>query len=540
MLLAEKLTPRDYQEESITKVLNEPTRAALIADGVGLGKTLTTTEIILRAEWRRVLLIGIKHTFDQWDERLMAQSDGKVGVRWVNSTEEGLKNYEALLRGDAGIFSATIHWLMDKDFEPMPKVDLDQPRREDGTYPPKFKMKNGELVLKPLPKGQEIGPLNAVRDMGMKHLGTFRNMVNRKAGGLDAIIFDESHLVSNRKSRGRVTLVSMSRGANPPFKIALSATWTGNSFENAWSTVNWLWPDLYPAYWPWHDQWVKMEPVLDEYGKPVYRAGAKQVMKAVGEKEPAGSFVKTLPCYIRNESDMKAPPIQRIFIKPTAEQQQQYDELSADMLAWLQTWDKDYAPLVVDIPAVLRIRHRQVSNAVLSFDESGDVTHDLNAPSAKLGALRSILDYWGDQPALIYTDSVPFARIVAARMTAAGYKAEIWNGSTSAKERKRIKADFMEGRLKYLVGNPKAMGTGLDGLQKVCSKLAWLSLPDGDPTTIEQGEGRIFRSGMTEQHGAGEQVLLEIEGWVDAAVFVNANWKRLSVQGSISAEALAR
>lgn len=525
-----KLTPRPDQEESIVRILAEPTKAALIGDQTGFGKTLIASEVVVRAGWQRVLFIGIGATFQQWKDRLEAQSDGRIQLRRLDSSKPGREAFDAFLAGAPGHYFATIQWLTQRDVVYRDKVTL------DGKPVWKVKKSTGEIVLKDRKEGS-IGPAQEpVRERQRVRLDTFRKMSARKSGPVDAIIFDESHAIANRDSQGRKTLVSIAT----EWKIAMSATWAGNSFEHAWSTTKWLWPDLIPAYWTWHEQWCHMRPKLDEDGKPVRRKGGMVVQELVGEKEPEGTFVRSLPLYLRRERPEKAPEPIVVVVDATPEQRAQYEDLKEDLLTWAMNFEGDHEPLVVDIPAVLRMRLRQVALAELSLGADGDVVFAPTAASAKLRALKGVIDYWGDQPVVLMTDSEKFARLTAERMTAAGYKAEAWTGKTSEKERARIKASFLAGEFKYLVMTVQSGGTGVDGLQTVCSKIIWLSVPDGDPKLEEQALGRVFRPGMTEKYGPFEQVRLLMRDSVDVDVLENLISKGRAIRGSIGAAALAQ
>lgn len=517
------LTPHDYQEEAIQRILAEPTRAAIIGSEVGRGKTIIATETVLRGGWKRVLIIGIVHTFGQWQDSFLGQSDGAVSIRKMDSTKAGRAAHEDFLAGADGIFFAGIQWLQAQDWIYEPAVD--------GLGKPIYKMdkKTGVPILKP---GAD-GLLAPVQESMRTHAKTYAKMSARKNSGLDAIIFDEAHQVSNRNSIGRKTLLTFGgRNGEQPWKIALSATWAGNGFEGAWSLPRWCWPDLIPAYWTWHAKWCKTE--------TKYVGSGRSIEVVVGEKEPEGTFVSTLPLYIRHEAEERPPAPIKVLVDSTPEQRAQYEELKAELLTWAMNWEGDREPLVVDIPAVLDARLKQVALAELSFNEEGEVSFAADAPSAKLRALRGILDRWGNQPAIVFVaGSEKYARLVSARMNAAGYANELWTGKVSQKERTRIKAAFLAGELQYIIGTPESMGTGTDGLQRVCSKMVWLASPDGRPDLEEQGVGRLFRPHRTLEYGQFEDVRVLMRDSIDVEKLENLLAKGRAIRSSIGANALA-
>ncbi|MFT4258016.1 helicase-related protein [Microbacterium sp.] len=512
-----RLKTHDYQTETIEKVLAEPTRAALIGEGVGRGKTLCATEIVLAGGWKRVLFIGIAETFDQWKATIEGQSAGAASIRRLDSTKAGKQVYADFLAGEDGFFFATIHWLMRQDFAYRDKLDF------EGNPIEKIDKKTGMLTGK--------------FEREKVHLKTFDKMCRRKRGGLDAVVFDEAHAVSNRKSTGRTTLLSF-RGRlledgehEQMWKIALSATWAGNSFENAWSLTRWLWPTLIPAFWNWHDEWCEVE--------KVYIPGRSDpVPRVVGEKEP-GAFVKTLPCYVANGATEEAPEATVIHVDPTPQQEAQMQDLKRDLMTWVET-DGGEHPLVVDVPGALYARFKQLALAELTIGADGEsVEFAPGAASAKLRALKGILDHWGAQPVVLLTDSKLFANLATDRMRAAGYNAVAWTGDVPRKERERIKQAFIAGEYQYLVGTVQAMGTGLDGLQAVCSKIVWLNKPDGDPKLEIQARGRILRQGMTKKYGEFEEVVLVQNESHDTKILETLLAKAETLRASIGKEALA-
>lgn len=520
MELKPPLTPRPEQEYAIERILAEPTRAALVADEVGFGKTLIASEVALRAEWTRVLIIGIVDTLKQWDETIQRQSAGAAPrLRKLDSTKAGRANFEDFLAGAEGFFFAGIQWLQAQDFQYRDKLD------DEGNPIEKINKKTGE------PTGKF--------ERERVHLRTFAKMSARKSGGLDAVIYDEAHQSCNYKSITRRTLMTLrGRDGEQAFKIGLSATWSGNSFENAWSIPNWLWPDLIPPYWEWRDTWVKLVPAKNADGKDVY-VGGKQIMEVAGEKEPAGTFAKSLPLYLRREQDDRPPEALKVYVDSTPEQAGQYAELKADLMTWAMGWEGEREPLVIDIPPALRMRLRQVALAELSLDEAGGVVFAPEAKSAKLQALKGLLEHWGDQPVVLFTDSKLFANLTAARMKAAGYSVEAWTGDTSREDRQRIKEAFIAGEIQYIVGTVQSMGTGLDGLQLVCSKAIWLSVPDGDPKLYTQALGRVFRPGRTMQYGDFQHVQLLMRDSLDVETLDRLLAKGRMIQDSIGAAATA-
>lgn len=541
-MTAEKFTPREAQQYRIDRILAEPTRAALLADDMGVGKTLVATEIVLQGDFERVLIIGVKDVFGHFAENFTRQSEGAATLRRLDSTKKGQDALADFLAGKPGYYFSGSQYITAQDWDHVPAFN------DDGT--PKFKIvkSTGEVETKPatiskapvlIPRSiDEIGPwmtprmvpqigpaLLPTRESKRVHLGTYKKMKP-----LDLIIVDEVHIMAaNRKNIGRRTLLTIKAG----FKLAMSGTWFGNLFDNAWSICRWLWPETVDAsFIRWKREWCATD--------TVYVKGGKAQDVVVGEREP-GKWVSTLPCYIRAEADEKAPPATEVYVDLTAAQRAQYQDLENDLLTWVEDrQSKGIQPLVADIPIVLRQRLRTATLGEMSFNEDGEIGFSMESKSAKLTALRGILDLWEGQKVIIFTDSKRFAKVTVARLQRAGYKAVEWSGDVSSKQRDAIKESFTSegGEVQYIVAVIAALSTGYDGLQKVCNRMIWLSESE---SVIEnaQAQARLFRPGRTLANGGFMEVKILARDTHDVGIYSRLITRHAGINTSLAAPRMA-
>lgn len=289
----------------------------------------------------------------------------------------------------------------------------------------------------------------------------------------DIAISDECHGWSNRKSVGFKKIKTL----HADYKMALSGTFFGNKFENSWAVARWLWPkEIDNSFWRWSAEWAVVE---DDFfaGK-----------KVCGERVP-GSFVKSLPCYIRLESTMKTEVIEEsrvVDLYPA--QRKMYDDIQRDMLTWLGE-----NPLVVELPITMRVRLRQATLGTLSFGLDDEIIFDNECKSSKIDALKELLVDLEDEPVLILTDSKRFAKVVAYRL---GDKAAQWTGDTPQADREALLNTFgRDGGPQYIVATIAALGPGIDGLQHTCSTVVWLSRSENNNDN-QQVLGRLHRTGQ--------------------------------------------
>ena len=519
-----KHTPRPAQEEAIRLALSQigASNGFLLGDEGGAGKTTVASEVILRAGWGvtgQVLIIALPNTHSQWVERLALQSDGTIEARVCNgSTVKGKASFEAFQHGEPAVYVAGADYLRQKDFEMQPAFD--------GNGQPK--------MVTDKKTGLQVQARRSVR------LNAYRRTYRKP---LEAVIFDETHQISNRKSKTRKTIYSIKSG----YRLAMSGTWMRNDPANMWSIATYVWPGDDPAtglpyvdegeeggYWGWAKRYLELETVYGASGRAVQDARGEPVKKVLGEKVP-GEFVATLPAYRRLENEDRVPDPLIFEVDPTPEQAAQLADLEADFLTWVRNWDGDHEPLVADIPIVLMTRMRQVAVAALSFGQDGEVAFAPDAASAKLAPLRYLVEErWKGQPVAIYTSSKIGAKFIEARMRAAGVDARAWTGDLSKTARQELKEAFIAGEFPYFIATVQSVGVGVDGLQKVCNKVVWIDKPVGDPTVAEQAIWRFFRPGRTEAHGGFEHVELRMRNSLDEQTAKALLAKALAVSGAIN------
>jgi hypothetical protein len=506
-----KLIPREDQEQKIVRVLAEPTKSALIADDMGKGKTLMGTEILLRADLPRTLIVGIRDTGKQWAATIAGQSDSKTVLRIMNSTVPGTANYEAFMNGEPGVFFAGIQWLTSRDWEVVEKQD------HSGNPIPVIDKKTG------LPTGKNVTISVPLHLFGQK--------LNTKKRHIDMLIFDEVHKMQNRKSQTARTIISI----KSDWRLGLSGTFAGNSFSGAWKVTSWLWPDIVDkSFVQWSFDWCEMQPVTRQDGTIILDARGNPMQKVLGEKKE-GAYVASLPCYIRDEPDVvPAPRILQVELTPR--QRAQYSAMENTSLAWLEAhtpFGKE--PLIADLPITQRQRLRTMALGEVRFGHDDEITFDVDTPSAKLNVLKYVIDnIWMDMPILIGVYSARFVKVAAARFQAAGYGAVAWHGGLSAKEREGIKERFIasDPSVRYLFATIPSIGTGTDGLQKACSRIVTLERSDSRLDNL-QFLKRIFRDGMTGRYGDFDHLEIIANQTLDDGIFNRQGAENRSMSASM-------
>lgn len=467
--------------EKTTRELTEPvlSKSVLLGAGMGSGKTAVTCEVILKLKavkkGSRVLIVGVRDSYTQWATTYQDQG-GTKPMRRINAANPD--NLQALLDGEDGVFYVGLEFLRAQDWETTTirhKVDA--------------------RTLKEFPG---MDPYTTPKKVTTQ-LHTFKKMKP-----LDLLISDESHKHSNSKTAGEKTISDI----RATRKVALSGTFFGNRFENAWVTATWLWGrPVIGTKGNFMDLYCDVRPVMSADGRKQLRTpGGFPLTKVHGEKHP-GEYVQTLPCYVFIATPIGPPPDPKVVkVDLGPEQTRQYDEMVSQSLTWIPSQGVlGRAPLIADLPIVQRIRLRTAALGAMTLvpgksdDDPDSVTFEPGCISSTLNAAYDVLHRasWVGRKALILTHSKPFAYEVARRI-GKKYPGQVAlkTGDTASAQWESDKASFMStGGIQYVVAVISAVGTSTDGLQANCAKVLWLSL-DENTTSNLQASNRIWRDGV--------------------------------------------
>jgi len=406
-------------------MVSETSGAVLNASTMGAGKTLKAVEVVKRRGDQVVLLIAPLGTRLGWKVTFERQGV-ELPFKWLNSTKAGKEAQADWLWGLPGVYFVGTEFFVRLGWEGRKRTKM--------------------WAMQP-----------------------------------DVVLFDEAHRSQNRNSKTYKTLKQLKSA----FKVSMSGTPTGNSFEGAYAVTKWLWPDVIPAsYYTWRDRWCELE---YDYFDPSGR-------KVVGEKVP-GEFFNSLPCYVRLESELDVDLLEEeVLVELSASQRKAYDSLEKNMVVWLED-----NPLVVEFPVTLRGRLRQATLGLFSVNERGEVFFEDDCKSSKIEALEDIIQSRLDgESALILMDSRKFADVTVARLRKAGFTAEPWHGSVSQARREQVKEQFVQGQVRFVVAVVPAIAEGVDGLQHATRNVVWMSRSD-NRILNEQALKRVHRHGQTRQ-----------------------------------------
>lgn len=372
----------------------------------------------------------------------------------------------------------------------------------------------------------------------------------------DMCIVDEGHTLNNAGKKGQKKLQSLADKFDG--RLFLSGTSWRNSFERAWATMRFLWPELYlrgqvayDNYYLWCRDRMTSEDVYTNQRNP--DGTPKKVKKWLNEEIP-GKLISEAPCVITHKKreeccafhtvavqgyagflPLDEPQEIRHVIDLTSTQKKAIKDLEKQNLAWL-----DDNPLVVDIPLTQKQRIRQLTLGeaqVEDFrDENADgeevwkqrLIWDEKSKSPFTDELLSLLEELDGEPVVVYLESQSFAaNSLVKKLNKAGFPAFEFSGKT----RKTREEDLAKFGTEYQVAVVviSAGGTGLDGLQKVSKTEVWMerSVDETNNVQARSRQDRMGGIGQVQRH-----IFVDDLGYADGA-YSDALAKRLALQATL-------
>ncbi|MBD3004793.1 DEAD/DEAH box helicase [Streptomyces sp. 5-10] len=331
--------------------------SGLLASGLGSGKTLQGVERVRQLKLGRVprvLVVAPVNTLGQWRDTFAEQFPSLKNspyLRIAGTHKSDPESWKILVAKKPGV--TLIGWEAMRG-----RVDIET------------KAAHSRAATKE-PKLTVAAIRQAMKDGTVPPWG--------RVGVFDLVIGDEIHRIANRNS-AQTKILKLIKADH---KLAISATFSGNKEEGAWSILNWLWKEKYPRFWDWAEEYLHIEPEKVSHTKTINKIG--------GELNP-GAIWDAIPCGVRHRTEdigIELPEvIQRIVKVPMGKvQRQQYDDFEQQAFAWL-----DDHPVGTPLPITQRIRLRQAALGQLKVSEViKRVYYNLSAPEKQIA--RAWLHY---------------------------------------------------------------------------------------------------------------------------------------------------
>lgn len=140
------------------------------------------------------------------------------------------------------------------------------------------------------------------------------------------------------------------------------------------------------------------------------------------------------------------------------------------------------------------LRMRQIASGYLKWKDGNGEHKIVFDDNPKLDALTRLLENMGGHKLIVCHDYIDTGELICAHLAKLGIGHVWYYGGT--RDKIGTKNKFLnDKRCQVLVANSEAVGTGTDGLQKVCRRMMFYESPT-PPKTRRQTEKRIHRPGM--------------------------------------------
>lgn len=295
------------------------------------------------------------------------------------------------------------------------------------------------------------------------------------------VVADEAH--RGKDPHAKQTRALWALGDAAERRIALTGTPIANSPEDLWSVMRFVSPQEYPAKTTW----------LDRYGLkvPNYFSGFDDV---VGFRPDRREEFDTyfLPRFIRRltaqvQPDLPASVYERRDVEMKGKQAAAYKAMKKEMLA-----EVDGGMLFAEnaLVQVGRLRQLAVSHGEMQGDD-----FVLTEPSAHLDEMENILDDLGpDRQVVVFADSRQLLDLAEERLKKSGIEYGAITGRYNEDQRALFVDQFGQGKSRVMLVQESVGGEGIDGLQ-VADVGVFLERP-WSSVLNKQCEGRLRRIGQ--------------------------------------------
>lgn len=282
---------------------------------------------------------------------------------------------------------------------------------------------------------------------------------------VNALVIDELSMFKDPSSKRAAALRAWSHKF--PYKTGLTGTPAENSYLDLFNEVRMLddGKRLGSSFTKYRDTYFEKE---DYSFKWNLKPGAKEVIDA---------RIADL-CLVMLGDDYLDLPTTRaedVYVKMPEQAAKDYRTLEKKLIVELETGE-----ITAMSAAVLANKLLQFTSGTV-YDEDKEV-HNVHA--VKIEALKKILKRHKGEPVLVLT----------------AYKHEMDRVLKEVPQARRFHekdlGDWQKGKIPVWVAQPKSLSHGIDGIQKSCRTLVWMTLPYGGGTYI-QTNARVIRKGQS-------------------------------------------
>jgi len=283
--------------------------------------------------------------------------------------------------------------------------------------------------------------------------------------GIKAMVLDEVHYLGNPDSKRSKAVNGLSKKIDNV--IGLSGTPIENKVDNLWHPVKLIDPTLFPSKWEFRKRYCGLRDV--PYGCGKAWDGATNI----GEL----NTILTESIMIRRlKTDVlkDLPSLTTTTIPIETDNRKEYVKARDNFVEWLEDKGKDVSKASI----LTQIEPLKQLAAMGKMKQSFDYIDNLIESTGKVVIMCTHKSVIGELEKRYKKKCVKV------------------DGSVTGVKRQKAIDDFMSKKeVEVFLGNIIASGTGIDGLQKVCSNMVFFEYP-WNPSQYVQARDRINRIGQ--------------------------------------------
>ena len=534
------ITIQEHQLEPVARALQMPRVNLLIADDVGLGKTieagLIAQELILRHRVRRILVVCPASLTRKWAEEM----DGRFGLDFQVLDAGALKELRRTHGLEANPFSVYPRTIVSLQWLRTPRVQrlLDEVLRPENRYP-------GFFDLLVVDEAHHCAPPAPRKGEGGYAVDSKQTVAVRRVGEHSSHRLFLSATPHNGYSESWQALLEMLdpqrflRGAEPDPAVVDQVVVRRLKDQIVDSTGRKVFPDRVPTAVEvdYHEDEKRIHDLLERY-TTARRARTR------GAGVPAGDLVTLLlkkrlfssPAAFAATLDSSASALAHPAAARATTATQDIPAWLTDALEWAADDDRanetgpadedqDDGTLLTRAADLLNTPTDTEAGLLIQMQEWCD--RHAEPADSKAAALVAELDricrpgnQWNDERVIVFTEYVDTLNWLQGILTArglagpAGDRLALIHGGTDETHREHIKAAFQahphRDPIRILLATDAA-GEGID-LQNHCHRVINYDIPF-NPNRLEQRIGRVDRIGQTQPV---EVIHFVGSGWRDA------------------------
>lgn len=300
------------------------------------------------------------------------------------------------------------------------------------------------------------------------------------AGGYDALIVDEAHMIKSRGGRNKPvkrTRALYTLADKVPYVWLLTGTPILNRPDELWSLLHVTDKRKYSSYWRFVEQYCAL-------GYHPWTGRQNVVLGIKPGKESELSTELATVVLRRVKETVQLPPLTRetLYLELVGTQKQLYDQMLREFFLHIEGMDVLHAPSV--LAQYTRLRQITCTPALIGGEDV----------SVKTAAVLDLVEtYASEHKILVFSEFASYVDILHKVLVPYG-AVKIVGGMPAAQRDEAIQSITNNPLCRVLVGTLGAMGVGLN-IQAadivITTDKGWV------PAAIEQAEGRAYRRGQT-------------------------------------------